>query len=286
MTSFAIALVLIAAFAHAGWNFLAKRACGGKAFIWLFASLSAIIYLPLALWILFVQKPDITWQAFTMIALSAIIHSFYFILLDKGYSIGDLSVIYPLARGTGPLLSTIIAITLLGERPGLLALSGTILIAIGIVIITGDSKKLKEPSARKPILFAVLCGSCIAAYTITDKIGVSLLFIPPLLYDWATNLGRVFLLTPYAIRNWDKVKEQWAVNKKEAFGVSVLSPLAYILVLTAMVFSPVSYIAPAREISILIGTVMGAKLLAEKNIKMRLVGASAMVAGLAALSFG
>lgn len=286
MTSFAVLLILIAAFAHAGWNLLAKKACGGTAFIWLFASLSAVIYLPLALWILIVQQPDMSWSALAMISVSAIIHSFYFILLDKGYSIGDLSVIYPLARGTGPLLSTIIAILFLGENPSGVALAGTLLIALGIIIITGDPKQLKEPGARKPMLFAVLCGSCIAAYTITDKIAVSILLIPPLLYDWATNLGRVFLLTPYALKNWDKVREQWAINKKAAIGVSILSPLAYILVLTAMVFSPVSYIAPAREISILVGTIMGAKLLAEENMKMRLAGASAMVCGLAALSLG
>lgn len=286
MTSLAVVLVIIAAFAHASWNFFAKKACGGTAFIWLFASLSALIYLPLALWILFTQRPDIGWQVFAMIVTSAILHSFYFILLDKGYSIGDLSVIYPLARGTGPMLSTVIAIVLLGENPSIIAIAGTILIALGIIIITGSPQKFKDPASRKPMLFAILCGSCIAAYTITDKISVSILLVPPLFLDWSTNLGRVLLLTPYAIRNWDQVKYQWHNNKKEAIGVSILSPLAYILVLTAMVFSPVSYIAPAREISILVGTIMGAKLLAEEHLKLRLTGASAMVIGLAALALG
>ena len=126
----------------------------------------------------------------------------------------------------------------------------------------------------------------IAGYTLSDKLAVSTFLIPPLLLDWSANLGRVFLLTPYAFKNWDKVKDQWACHKIEAISVAILCPLAYILVLTAMVFSPVSYIAPAREISIVIGTAMGARLLSEGNIKIRVIGASAMVIGLGALSIG
>lgn len=286
MTSFALVLVLIAAFAHATWNLLAKKACGGTAFIWLFGSLSAVIYFPLAIWVYFAQQPEIGWWQLLFILGSAGLHAIYFILLDMGYKIGDLSMIYPLARGTGPLLSTLAAIFLLGERPTPLALAGAVLIGLGIVAIAGNPLKLAQARDYKPLLFAVLCGTSIASYTVLDKVSVSTLLIPPLLLDWSTNLGRVLLLTPYALKNWDKVVLEWATHKKSACGVAVLSPLSYILVLTAMVFSPVSYIAPAREISILVGTVMGAKLLAEGNIKIRLIGAAAMMVGLAALSSG
>ncbi|HWR44197.1 EamA family transporter [Sporomusa sp.] len=286
MTGLAITLVLAAAFGHAAWNYLSKKASGGTAFIWLFASMSVLLYLPLAVWILVVQKPVIGWYQLGFMLGSAALHSLYFVLLDKGYTIGDLSLIYPLARGTGPMLSTIAAIVFLGEHPSLIALSGAGLIGLGIIVITGNPIKMKDPAARKPMIFAILCGIVIAGYTISDKLAVSSFLIPPLLLDWSSNLGRVFLLTPYALKNWDKVKEQWTLHKFEALGVAILCPLAYILVLTAMVYSPVSYIAPAREVSILIGTAMGAKLLAEGNVKVRLAGASAMVVGLAALSIG
>jgi drug/metabolite transporter (DMT)-like permease len=286
MTSFALMLVLIAAVAHATWNLLAKRVCGGTAFIWLFGTLSAVIYLPLAIWITFTQHPYFGPQQLLFILGSAALHAVYFILLDKGYKVGDLSVIYPLARGTGPLLSTLAAIFLLGEHPTPIALAGAVLIGLGIIAITGNPLQMSGGHDYRPFLFAILCGMTIASYTVLDKVSVSTLLIPPLLLDWSSNLGRVLLLTPYAVKNWDKVRAEWATNKKAATGVAILSPLAYILVLTAMVFSPVSYIAPAREISILIGTVMGAKLLSEGNIKMRLIGATAMMAGLAALSSG
>lgn len=285
MSELAITLVLIAALGHATWNYLAKRACGGTAFIWLFGNISALVYLPLAIGIILIQKPIIGWCQLCFMFGSAVLHSLYFCLLDKGYKIGDLSVIYPLARGTGPMLATLAAVFLLDEHPSAIALTGTALIGLGIIVITGNPIKMKE-TAIKPVLFAILCGAVISGYTIWDKVAVSTFLIPPLLLDWSANLGRVFLLTPYALNNWDEVKSQWVIHKTEALGVAVLCPLAYILVLTAMTFSPVSYIAPAREISILIGTIMGAKLLSEGNIKVRVVAASLMVAGLVALSVG
>lgn len=286
MTNFALLLVILAAFCHATWNLLAKKACGGTAFIWIFASLSAILYFPLALWVLVVEKPLIgTYQLALMLG-SAVLHSVYFILLDKGYRFGDLSVIYPLARGTGPLISIITAIFLLGEQPTPLALAGAVLIGIGILVIAGNPFSHQETGARQSIFYALLCGGAIAGYTVLDKVAVSACLIPPLLLDWSANVGRVILLTPYSLKNWDKVKAQWSAHKKEAFGVAILSPLAYILVLTAMVFSPVSYIAPAREISILIGAFLGAKLLSECDFKIRLAGAGVMLLGLIALAIG
>ncbi|MFA5073395.1 MAG: DMT family transporter [Nitrospirota bacterium] len=286
MTGFALLLVLAAAVAHATWNYWSKKANGGTPFIWLFASISAVIYLPLAIGIILIQKPVIGWPQLAFMLGSGVLHSLYFILLNKGYKVGDLSVIYPLARGTGPLISVIIAILVLGEQPSALALAGAILIGLGIVVITGNPFKMKGHDSRKPVVFAVLCGTMIAGYTVWDKAAVSTLLIPPLLLDWAANLCRVLLLTPYAFKNWDKVRAQWTHHKPEVIGVAILCPLAYILVLTAMVFTPVSYIAPAREISILIGVMMGAHFLSEGNIAVRLIGAGAMALGLVAIALG
>jgi drug/metabolite transporter (DMT)-like permease len=286
MTGLALLLVLIAAFAHAAWNYLSKIANGGTAFIWLFSCMSVVCYLPPALWILMVQQPVLGWQQFAFMAISSALHILYYQLLTKGYTCGDLSLVYPLARGTGPMLSIIAAIIFLGEQPSGIALAGAGLIGTGIVIMTGNPLKPKDSAAFRPIIFALFCGVAIAAYTISDKLAVSTYLIPPLLLDWASNLGRVCLLTPYALKNWDKVKQQWQNHKMKSLGVGVLCPLAYILVLSAMTFSPVSYIAPAREISILIGTLIGAKFLAEKDMKWRLAGATAMVLGLATLSVG
>lgn len=286
MSTLAFTLVLLAAVAHATWNYLAKKACGGPVFVWLFAAASAIIYLPLVAYVLWAYRPHIGLVEAVFVFGSAVFHAVYFLLLDKGYQIGDLSVIYPLARGTGPLFASLAAILLLGERPSLAAIGGALAIAAGIVILTGNPAKLKDPANRRPVLYAILCGTSIAAYTVWDKIAVASFFIPPILYDWATNMGRFFLLTPLAVRRRGEIAEKWRAGKWSIIAIAILSPLAYILVLTAMVFSPVSYIAPAREISILIGTLFGARILKEGNIKPRLAAAGAMVAGLIALAVG
>ncbi|HWQ60669.1 MAG TPA: DMT family transporter, partial [Negativicutes bacterium] len=231
-------------------------------------------------------RPVVGLPELGLIAGTAALHAVYFVLLDKGYQFGDLSVIYPLARGTGPMLAMVAAVLFLGERPSLLAVAGALAIGAGILVLAGNPTKLRDPANRRPIVFALLCGTTIAAYTVWDKIAVSAFLIPPLLYDWAANLGRVLILTPAAARDWGGVGEQWRKNKLSIAAVAVLSPLAYILVLTAMVFSPVSYIAPAREISILIGTLAGTHILREGNAKPRLIAAGAMAAGLVALALG
>jgi uncharacterized membrane protein len=126
----------------------------------------------------------------------------------------------------------------------------------------------------------------IAAYTLWDKYAVSALLIPPILLIWANNLVRAVLLSPIAVRSWGTVRAEWRAHRTEALGVAVFGPLSYILILTAMVFSPVSYIAPAREISILFGTALGLRLLAEEQAARRMVGGTAVVLGVVALALG
>jgi drug/metabolite transporter (DMT)-like permease len=286
LTAFAFGLVLTAAFIHASWNYLAKRAGqGGAAFVWLFAAISSAFYAPVAIFVYFWQKPDIGPLQLVFMAGSALIHVVYFLILQKGYREGDLSLVYPLARGTGPTISTLVAILFLGERPSALALFGAFLVAAGVFFLSGGSVGFRG-SLKRGVGYGLLTGITIAAYTLWDKYAVSTLLIPPLLQDYCTNLGRVIMLAPVAFRNWGDVRKEWRVHRKEAIGVGLLCPLSYILVLTALVSAPVSYIAPAREVSILIAAVMGSRLLAEKDIRRRLPAAVAIVVGVIALAAG
>ncbi|NWF56428.1 MAG: EamA family transporter [Syntrophaceae bacterium] len=286
MTAFALALVLSAAFIHAGWNFLAKRAGeGGAAFVWLFASLSSLIYAPLAVLIYIWQKPHLGPIQIVFMVGSALIHLAYFLVLQRGYRVGDLSLVYPLARGTGPTLSAFTAILILGERPTPLAMGGALLVAGGVFFLAGTAGSSKR-SRKWGVGYGLLTGTLIAAYTLWDKYAVSTLLIPPLLQDYCTTLARVFMLGPVALRRWVEVQREWKIHRKEAIGVAILCPLSYIMVLTALITAPVSYIAPAREVSILIGAVMGSRLLAEGDAGRRLPAAAAIVAGVVALAVG
>lgn len=286
MSAWALTLILAAAFIHATWNLLNKKASGHATFTWLVAVLSAIIYSPLALAVLIFWQERLGFVEIAMMAGSAALHAGYFVLLNQGYRAGDLSLVYPLARGTGPLLSSVAAIIFLGERPSALALLGGLLIIAGVVFLTANPSRLRQTGAKKAVVLALITGTFIAAYTLWDKQAVSRVALSPLLLDWGANLGRAILLTPFALGYWQHTRIEWRDHRFEAIGVGVLAPLSYILVLTAMQFTPVSYVAPAREVSILIGTVMGARLLAEGDVRRRVIAAGAMVLGLGALALG
>jgi drug/metabolite transporter (DMT)-like permease len=286
VTAAALILILAAAFIHASWNLIAKRASGHATFTWLFAVLSAVFYTPVAIVVVVFWQGRIGLVELVFMAVSAALHTGYFVLLNQGYRVGDLSLVYPLARGTGPLLSSVAAILFLGERPSPVALFGGLLIIVGVIVLTMDPNRLGLAGARKAALYALLTGVFIASYTLWDKQAVSTYSLSPILLDWGANAGRAILLTPFAVSHWDKARLEWRDHRLEAIGVALLAPLSYILVLTALKFTPVSYVAPAREISILMGTAMGARILAEGDITRRMAAASMMVLGVVALSVG
>jgi len=286
VTAWALTLILAAAFIHATWNLLNKRASGHATFTWLVSVLSVVIYTPVAAALIFYWQAPIDLTSIVFMAGSAVLHTAYFLLLNEGYRAGDLSLVYPLARGTGPLLSSVAAILILGERPSALALAGGLLIVVGVLVLTASPRGLRAVSARKAIVYALITGTFIAAYTLWDKQAVSQFAVAPILLDWGANLGRTLLLTPFALCHWNQARNEWRTHRLEAAGIALLVPLSYILVLTAMRFTPVSYVAPAREISILIGTVMGTRWLAEGDAARRLSAAGAMVLGLVGLAVG
>lgn len=289
MSTYALILVLGAALLHASWNFLLKRAGGGGSFVWLCSFITTLIYAPLAIGIIWYQHIAINALQLAFMAGTATLHTIYFLLLARGYRYGDLSLVYPLARGSGPLLTILVAVLLLHEQPSFMALIGAGLLALGVLLITFDPRKkidFTKIGSRSglAIAYALFTGATIASYTVWDKYAVATLLIPPLVLDWASNLGRTVMLAPFIMRDASGVKSVWRNYRREAIVVAVFGPLSYIFALTAMVFTPVSYVAPAREISILFAALMGTQLLKEKQGKRRLIAAAIMVGGLIMLA--
>lgn len=285
MTGLALALVLGAAAIHASWNYLLKTSGGGTAFVWLFAAVSVAIYAPLAVllaWRLgFV--PDAAQLG--LIAASGALHTGYYLMLDRGYRGGDLSLVYPLARATGPLLTVAAAIAVLGERPTPLGLAGALTIVGGAFLLAGNPRRLLASGAAHGVGYALATGALIAAYTLVDKQAVAAWLLPPLVLDAGANAVRVVLLTPLAWRDAEAVRRIWRTRRRAVIAVGLLCPLSYILVLTAMSFTPVSYVAPARELSILVAAFLGTQWLKEAEAGRRLFAAGVMVAGIVALAF-
>ena len=286
MTGFALTLILGAAVIHATWNLINKQASGHATFTWIVAVLSALFYAPATIAIIEIWQLKFSFVEVGMIVGSAALHTGYFLLLNQAYRVGDLSLVYPLARGTGPLLSTLAAILFLGERPSVMALIGALLIIGGVMVLAGNFTRLRQSGTRTAVGYALITGLFIAGYTLWDKQAVSRFSIMPMVLDWGANVGRAILLTPFALRYSEEAVIEWREHKWEAVAIAILIPLSYILVLTAMSFTPVSYVAPAREISILIGTALGARLLAEGDARRRLAAASAMVLGIVGLAIG
>jgi drug/metabolite transporter (DMT)-like permease len=295
VTFYALVLVLTAGLFHALWNLLAKRAGGGGApFVWLYTALSALLYTPLAAVVVFLPgQTHIGALGLLFIFGTAVLHVGYFLSLQKGYSVGDLSIVYPLARGTGPLLASAAAVALFGERPGPVAVLGILLIGGGVITLawepggsSTDARPAEKRARRLGVAYGVLTGAFIACYTLWDKQAVSGLALSPVLYYWAALAVETVILSPVALRHQDEVRAAWRSHRPEALGVAVLSPLSYLLVLTALVFAPVSHVAPAREVGILFGTALGGGLLKEGGAERRLLAAGAIVAGIVALALG
>jgi drug/metabolite transporter (DMT)-like permease len=283
VTPLALLLVLVAAFAHAGWNALSKRAPGGATFVWSQTLVGATCMIPVAaagIWL------DGNARVSVVIVLmgiaSGILHTVYFVLLQRGYATGDLSLVYPLARGTGPIFATAGAIAILGERPGPLALAGTAAIAVGVVLLLATRGLSRGPA----LAYAVLTGLLIGVYTIWDGHAVRASHAEPLFYLLITNLTILTLLAPTAWRERPTVALLFREHRRVVVAVGVLSPFAYALVLFATRLAGVAYVAPAREVSILIGAAIGTRYYAERGGWQRITGAVAIVGGIIALALG
>ncbi len=283
MTLLALSFVLLAALTHASWNIYAKVAAESRHFVWLFSAGSVLIYGPVVIAVLIVERPVFEARHWLALAATSVLHLLYSLSLQSGYRHSDLSVVYPIARGTGPLLSFIGAGLLLGEALTAQAVMGLLLIVGGILLVAGLVGHHRR-APRVGVFYGLLTGALISAYTLNDGWAVKVLLISPFLIDFTGNLFRMLVLAPRAWRDRARVALEARTYRKPVIIVSVLGPLGYILVLFAMRLAPISHVAPARELSTLVGAWFGSRLLREDSGPWRIVGAALIVAGVISLS--
>jgi drug/metabolite transporter (DMT)-like permease len=284
MTGLALLLILSAAVLHASWNFLVKRGTNQEVFVWLSQVALSIFVVPVALILLWLYPVGIIGWWFVLG--TVILHVLYFLFLGRGYARADLSVVYPIARGMGPALVPLLGVSILGEEISIPAIVGIIAVIMGIYtvywwghfgqILKNPLQLIKEPGSR----YAVMTGLIIAAYSVWDKVGIS--HVTPFLYMYLMSLGSALGLTPFILRShsMDAVQAEWRLNRGRILVVALLVFLAYGMVLTALQFSRVSYVAPAREVGIVIGVLLGIVVLKEPFGRGRLMGSSLIVVGL------
>ncbi|MEV0842126.1 DMT family transporter [Actinocatenispora sera] len=277
----AIGLVLAAAVLHAVWNLAAKRYHGdGSVFVWSYMTLGAVLCLPLALLVLARDSGAWSWRLLIGPLVSALIHIVYSLVLQAGYKRAELTVVYPVARGVGPLLTVVVAVAVLGERPGLPALAGVALVLAGITVVT----TLKRQHGGRPLAsglgYGAATGAMIAAYTLWDDHAVTRWDIAPIAYFGIAVTLQAALLTPAAVRRRDAIRPALTRYWREIATVAVLSPAAYLLVLVAMQRLPVTIVAPARESSIVVGSLLAWWLFKEAQPLRRVAGAAVVLTGI------
>jgi drug/metabolite transporter (DMT)-like permease len=291
----AIALILVAAIAHASWNLSSKQAAasGAAFFIWLLAVCASIGYLPVVAVAAALTHPRLAAANWLFLAGTGLLHACYFLFLQLGYRLGDLSLAYPIGRGTGALLAAVAGIALLGERPGPVSAAGIGAIVAGVVVIGLPGKSGPAGPGPQPPLspwpaigFALTTGVFIASYTIWDKYAVSSLHTEPVLQGYAGFPVMVLAFTPFVLRDRGRLGDVWRAWRPQVLAAAALAPLAYMLVLAALSFTAVSAVAPAREVSVLFGVLLGRRLLGEGHAVRRAAAAAAIVAGIIAIAIG
>jgi drug/metabolite transporter (DMT)-like permease len=221
------------------------------------------------------------------------LHVLYYVVLLRGYRKADLTVVYPLARGSGPLLSSMAALILLGEHISTLGVAGIAGVVLGVFLIAGGPKLFlaaKDPAQRRRvhvgIFYGLLTGAFIACYTVVDGYAVKFMLMSPILIDYMGNFIRIAVLAPVYFRDHATAAVLWKKQWKYALIVGAISPISYVLVLYAVKLAPLSHVAPAREVSMLFAAIIGGHLLKEGDRIQRLIGAIFIAVGVIALAIG
>ena len=293
MTGAALALVLAAAVCHAAWTLVAKTTGGGNAFVLIGSLLVTVLWAPLVLWIGVQEVGDWGFVEWGVLLATAVVHAAYFRCLLHGYAVADLTVVYPVARGGGPLLATAGALLVLGETLSAAAALGALAVVGGVFLVGGGVRlwrgghdAAERARTRRGVVWGATTAAFIAGYTLIDGYAVKMLLLSPLLVDYFGNVLRIPVMLPFALRDRAGFAQTWRQHWRAALVVATLGPLSYIMVLYAMRMAPLSHVAPAREVSTLLAALAGGTLLREADRVPRLLGALAIAGGVMALALG
>ncbi|HEY2091417.1 MAG TPA: DMT family transporter [Thermoanaerobaculia bacterium] len=273
MSPLPFALIVIAAFVHVIPHAAIKRADDRNRFVWWMLLGNAVIYSPLLM--IEVPRTRVAWE---IIVASGAIETVYLLAISRAYSLGNLSVVYPVARGSAPLFLLVASIAFLAERPTAYGIAGIVLIAIGIYAALGGGL----PSGPA-LWWSLLSGLMTATYTTVDKIGIR--FVQPLVYIYLVLVVTALIYTPIVLAGRTHVWGRLTQSLPRVLVAAVMMPLAYALVLTAMRLGmPASYAGSLREMSVLVAAAVGIGFFGETITPVRVVGACGIAAGIALIA--
>nr|WP_272570008.1 DMT family transporter [Providencia sp. PROV255] len=277
-------MILTASVAHAVWNIASKyKKEDTLVFVWAYSCTSALLWVPISLILIVNGQQNFNWQLVVAALISSILHIAYSLILQSGYERVELGIVYPIARGSGPVLTILFATLFMGEQLSAHALFGALLVIAGIFVVTGNPFRSRSRPLQG-LLWGAVTGAGIACYTLWDGYSVITLHLEPVSYYASTILLQSLIMTPAVMRRQHHIQTVVRIDIIPILIIAVCSPLAYILVLTAMQSMPLALVAPLRESSIVIGSLFSYYLFRENHLARRIAGAVVVLSGIAVIS--
>jgi len=274
MDLFVFLAVLGAAACHAGWNTLLKLDLEPLAATTLMAATSGLIAIPVAI---LVGSPER--EAWPYLAASVAIHIGYFLALAEAYRFGDLGQVYPIARGSAPLMTAILATVWLGESPGTYGWAGIVILAAGVLLLAVRGGRAAQTFNSRAVGFALLTSLTITAYTLVDGLGARVAGNPAAYTMWLFILSGGIMAGYGYLRIGRKLATAVAVHWPAAIAGAALSVAAYAIAIWAMTVAPIALVAALRETSVLFGALFATLILREPWVAARVTAAVMVLAG-------
>ncbi|HEX5270663.1 MAG TPA: DMT family transporter [Gemmataceae bacterium] len=285
MTTLSLLLILGSACLHVVQHVALKKARDRTAFVWWLWLWACVLFSP----VLVLCRERVPASAWVILAVSAAFEALYYLAIARAYRSGDLSLVYPLARGTAPLLVFVWTALLLRERPSLGGLAGIALIAVGLAVINlprpGAWRQCWRSLGQAAPRWALGAGLCISLYTTLDKVAVGL--TDALLYTYLAMTMTLLWLTPATLREVGRagLAREWRASRGTSALAGLSAMAAYAIVLTVMGRgAPASYVGAVREVSVVLGAAVGVLFLGEKGTLMRVLGSGLITSGVAAIA--
>jgi drug/metabolite transporter (DMT)-like permease len=275
MITLAFVLVIVSALLHALWNFMTKRVSGNLSVLYLALLFASILLMPFA--VVFVVADSLLPNSVVYILATGIVHAFYFLFLSKAYTYGNISIVYPVARGCGVVGTALMAVVILRESVSALGITGIICTSLGVLSI--GLKRDDHIDYGKGLLYALLVGVTMIFYSIIDKVAMA--SINPVVYIFGLFLFSVFFLTPYVFRaRREELHDAWRKYKKYSMVIGAGSAVGYLIILYVFRMAQVSYVVAVRELSVAVGAMLGMTYLREASSRRKVAGIVLIVIGL------
>ena len=282
MSTMVFFLVLLAAVAHASWNFLSKKISGNLPIFWLGSMCINMVLLPFT--IVIICRDGFNWHGAAPILISASFHCCYYITLFNSYKFGEISAAYPISRGTGVALTALVAVFALHDYVSSIGWCGIILIVSGILTVGLSNTMTKEDITS--CLFAFLTGITIAGYSLADSRSAG--FNHPVVSLNVMSITSLLLVSPIAFRKgFSKTVRENLDHLPYAPVIGLGSLGTYLIIMYAFSLSNhASYIVALRECSVIIASILGFTILKEKPTPQKIIGIFLITAGLVLIKLG